>query len=261
MRLNGRRVLITGASRGIGELLAKGCAAAGADVALVARSRDALEKVAFDVGGRAYVADLADPAQVGGLIARVEGDGPVDVLINNAALDNPALITELSDGDIEKVVQVNLAAPLELSRQVVPGMIRRGGGHIVNISSLGGCNAVPGLGIYSSTKAGLSHFTATLRGDLKGTPVRTTLVEIGPTQTEMWDRVTSQPAFARSIKRLRHLGVIHYLDPQLVAYRTVAAIEADRRHVRLPLRDIAFPLLAEAPRRLTEWLLVGVKVR
>jgi hypothetical protein len=77
----------------------------------------------------------------------------------------------------------------------------------------------------------------------------------------MWDRVTTQAAFARSIKRLRHQGLVVDLDPQLVADRIVAAIEHGRRHVRLPRRDIAFPLMVEGPRRITEWLLVGVKVQ
>jgi uncharacterized protein len=261
MQLLGSRVLITGASRGIGELVAKGCAAAGADVALVARSREPLEKLASDLGGRAYPADLADPDQVNTLIERVENDGPVDVLVNNAALDQPALLTDLAEGDIGRVIQVNLAAPMDLCRQVLPGMIRRGRGHVVNVSSLGACNALPGLGLYSSTKAGLSHFTAALRAELKGTAVRTTLVQIGPTQTEMWDRVTTQDAFARSIKRLRHQGLVVDLDPQVVADRIVSAIEHGRRHVRLPRRDIAFPLMVEGPRRITEWLLTGVKVQ
>jgi short-subunit dehydrogenase len=170
-------------------------------------------------------------------------------------------LTSLGDGDIGPVVQVNLAAPMDLCRQVLPGMLRRGGGHIVNVSSLAGCNALPGVSIYSTTKAGLSHFTATLRAELKGTPVRTTLVEIGPTQTDMWDSVTSQPSFARAIKRLRHEGLIVDLDPQVVANRIVAAIEGERRHVRMPRRDAAFPLLVEAPRRMTEWLLAGVKAQ
>jgi short-subunit dehydrogenase len=229
-------------------------------VALVARSREPLEKLASDLGGQAYVVDLSDPCQVNGLIDQVEANGPIDVLVNNAGVDHPGLVIELTEGDIGPVVQVNLVTPLDLCRQVLPGMLERGRGHIVNVSSLGGCNALPGLGIYSSTKAGLSHFTSALRAELKGTPVRTTLVQIGPTQTEMWDSVTSHPSFARAVQRLRREGLIVDLDPGVVADRIVAAVEGDRRHVRMPARDALFPLLVEAPRRITEWLLAGVDV-
>ena len=259
MQLSGARVLVTGGSRGIGERIARRCAAAGADVAIVARSRDALAKVAADTGGRAYEADLGDPTTVAGLVARVEADGPIDVLVNNAAIDVTGRFCDLPPGEIGRISQTNLATPMDLCRQVIPGMLARRAGHIVNVSSLGGTNALPGFVAYSATKAGLSHFTACLRAELRGTPIGTTLVQIGPTQTDMWDSVISYPPAKRAVDRLRRFGIVVDLDPDAVAAATVDAVARGRRHVRMPKRDVLFPLLVEAPRRITEVLLTGVK--
>src|SRR3954471_1134132 len=133
MELHGKRVLITGASRGIGEGLAHRFASAGATVALVARSADAIEKLAADVGGTAHPADLADTAQVATLINRVEDEaGPVDVLVNNAGVDIADAFWEHSADDVARIIQINLTAPMELCRQVIPRMLRRDRGHIVN---------------------------------------------------------------------------------------------------------------------------------
>src|SRR6476620_7421959 len=175
MELRGKRVLITGASRGIGDALARRFAAVGAHVALVARSADAIEKLAADLGGTAHPADLADPAQVATLINKVEDEaGPVDVLVNNAGVaPTSGAIQNWPRDDLEQIYRVNLVSPAELCRQVIPRMLQRGGGHIVNVSSLAGTATFPGLTAYSSTKAGLTHFTCGLRADLKKLPIGT----------------------------------------------------------------------------------------
>jgi short-subunit dehydrogenase len=258
MKLQGRRVLVTGGSRGIGEAIARACTTAGADVALVARSRDQLEKVAADIGGRGYVADLADPSQVDGLIGRVEADGPIDVLVNNAGIDEAGSFLDMADGRIAHLLHVNLVAPMELCRQVIPGMVTRGGGHVVNVSSMAGTNGVPGLAAYSASKAGLSHFTALLRAEFKGQPVATTLVEIAVIETEMADHARTYGPTARAWRRLERLQLLPETRPERIAAAVVSAVEHGRRHVRLPRRDAMFPLIVEAPRRMSEWLLAGV---
>ncbi|HZN13133.1 MAG TPA: SDR family NAD(P)-dependent oxidoreductase [Acidimicrobiales bacterium] len=260
MNLSGKRVLITGASRGIGEQLALEFAGAGARVALVARSESTIKELAERLGGTAHPADLSDPDQTQGLIARVEGDGgPIDVLVNNAADERAGALLSLAPSDLVAQVHLNLTAPIELARQAVPGMIQRGGGHIVNVSSLGGTNAVPGVASYSATKAGLSHFTAALRAEFKGTPIKTTLVELGPVNTEMMQHLYDYPPTDRAVTRIRHLGLIKQVAPDHVARNIRQAVEHDRRHVRMPKRGALYPLLVEAPRRITEWLLVGVR--
>ena len=262
MELPGRRVLVTGGSRGIGEALARRFAAAGARVALVARSEAAIGQLATELGGSAHAADLDDPDQVQDLIGRIEADGgPVDVLVNNAGVQGVGPFDAQSPGEVETTFRVNLLTPAELVRQVLPGMLRRGRGHILNVSSLAGTAVFPGMVSYSSTKAGLSHLTAGLRADLRGTPVGTTLVELGPIPTDMLARVESWVPTKASFRRLYRLGLLVDVDRETVARSVVDAVQAGRRHVRHPKRATIFPLLAEAPRRTVELLLTGVPHR
>jgi short-subunit dehydrogenase len=259
MNLSGVRVVITGASRGIGAELAKECAARGARVALVARSADALEKLAAGLGGEAYAADLCDATAIAPLVRRIEAGGSIDVLVNNAGVDLTGALTELPAEQIAQLIAVNLTAPILLCRAVIPGMLERARGHIVNVSSLSGTNALPGVGPYSASKAGLSHFTASLRAELKGTPVTTTLVEIGPVESTMIDSLRSHEPTRKALARLEMLQLVVDLDMSAVVRGIADGIASERRHVRMPKRDIFFPLLVESPRRITEFLLAGVK--
>ncbi|MGQ0615863.1 MAG: SDR family oxidoreductase [Acidimicrobiia bacterium] len=253
-------MLITGASRGIGEALARRFAAAGAVVALVARSADAIEALAAELGGTAHPADLADGAQVATLVNRVEDvAGPVDVLVNNAGFLSAMALGDASPDDVERMVRVNLTTPIELCRQALPRMLRRGRGHVVNISSMAGCSVFPGLATYSATKSGLTHFTAGLRADLRGLPVRTTVVEIGPVPTSLLRGSEAYRPTAASFRRFRRLGLLVEVPPEKVADRVVDAVVKDHRHVRLPRRAATAPALAELPRRMTEVLLTGVR--
>ena len=259
MQLNGKRVLVTGASRGIGEALARSFSAAGATVALVARSEDQIQALARELGGDAYPADLSDPTQVAGLVDRVERDGaPIDVLVNNAGLESTAGFAEAPDDELRRITEVNYLAPAELCRQVIPGMLRRGAGHIVNISSVAGAVVFPGLVTYSASKAALSHFTAGLRADLRGLPVGTTLVELGPVPTDMLARADNYEPTKRSFDRAAQLRLSVEVPRDMVADKVVAAVRKDRKHVRLPKRTAGFPALVEVPRRITELILTGV---
>ena len=166
MKIAGTRIVVTGASRGLGAELARALADRGARVALVARSAAAIEKLAGDLGGDAYTCDLGDPATIDALIERIRADGPIDALINNAGLDLTGALTDLDPAAITQLYTVNLIAPVLLCRAVVPLMHQQGHGNIVNISSMAGSNILPGMAPYSSSKAGLSHFSAGLRAEV-----------------------------------------------------------------------------------------------
>lgn len=258
MELTGRRVVVTGASRGIGERLARKFAAAGARVSLVARTAGAIEKLAADLGGDAYPADLADRTQRDQLIARIEADGPVDVLVNNAGVDHAGAFLDATPEAIDFLLDVNLHAPMQLCHQVLPGMLQRGRGHIVNVSSLAGTITGPGLVMYAASKAGLSHFTAGLRGEYRGCGIGTTLVEVGIVPTEMAASVREYGPLGRSLGRYEKMRLLVDVDADDLADAIVTAVRRNKRHVRLPRRAVAYPLMTEGPRRLHELLMTGV---
>jgi short-subunit dehydrogenase len=259
MKLAGARVVVTGASRGIGAALATELARRGARVVLVARSAEPLEKLAASLGGEAFPADLCDASAIEPLVRAIEAGGPIDVLVNNAGVDLTGDLVDLPTESIVQLVALNLTAPMLLCRAVVPAMVKQGRGHIVNVSSIAGTNALPGVAPYSASKAGLSHFTAGLRADLKGTPVTTTLAQIGPVESTMIESLRSHEPTRRALRRLERLRLSFDLDMGVVVKALADAIEHEKRHVRLPRRDAMFPLIVEVPRRLTEFLLAGVK--
>jgi short-subunit dehydrogenase len=253
-----RRVLITGASRGIGAELVRAFADAGARVALVARSADAIGKLAADVGGDAYPTDLCDRDAVAGLFDRVERDGDVDVLVNNAGIDDTGRFADAAPDAIEAMMRVNLLTPMELCRQAIARMRPRHRGHLVNVSSVAAAVPFPGLTAYGSSKAGLSRFTAGLRGELRGTGIGTTLVEPGGVRTEMVDHTRRYGPARRSWERVETLRLSVDVEPDFVARRVVDAVQRDRRAVVLPRRVLPFPLLAQAPWHIIDLLLLGV---
>lgn len=262
MELRGKRVLITGASRGIGESLAHAFAGAGGTVALVARTQDALRTLAAELGGTAHPADLSDPTQVATLVNQVEDEaGPIDVLVNNAGVGTPASFAHASSDHVRRITEVNYLAPAELCRQAIPRMLGRGGGHIVNVSSMADCAVFPGLVGYSASKAALSHFTAGLRADLRGLSIAITLVELGPIPTDLLAEVEDYEPTAEAFRRFYRMRLTVDVPREKVADEVVEAVQKGRRHVRLPKRTAVFPMLCEAPRRIAEVLLTGVPHR
>ena len=179
-------------------------------------------------------------------------------MVNNAGLEHTNWFHEEDTQRIRDVVRVNLETPLVLARAVLPGMLERGRGHLVFTSSIAGSASFPTLSIYAGTKAGLNNAAATIRLELRDTPIHITLVAPGPVDTAMWDQVEDSPTTTAMLKRLRMLQLIPKKSPELIARRTVAAVRANRRHVRTPRRLSTHFWLGEAPRRLNELVLTGV---
>ena len=173
MNLDSRRVLVTGATGGLGHAIARALAARGASLVLTGRRLDVLEPLAAAVGGRPVAADLSDPAAVDALLADA---GEVDVLVANAAVPASGSVLEYTPEQIDRALTVNLRAPMLLARALAPAMASRGAGHLVFVSSLSGKAAAPASGIYSATKFGLRGFALGLREDLHGTGVGVTTV-------------------------------------------------------------------------------------
>jgi uncharacterized protein len=175
MEIGGRRVLLTGASGGIGDAIARALHARGATVLLSGRRTDALEQLAGRLGERAEAlpADLSTPQGVGELVAAA---GDIDILVANAALPGSGRIDDFTPDQIDRTIAVNLRAPIQLARELAPGMVERGAGQLVFISSMSGKIANGGGSVYSATKFGLRGFAAGLRDELHGSGVGVTVV-------------------------------------------------------------------------------------
>jgi uncharacterized protein len=260
MEISGKRVLITGATRGIGKALAERLAADGARLALVARSAGPLQELAAALGGTAFVADLGKASDVDGLIARVEADGSgIDLLINNAAVSNINYVLDQTPESIETLFRTNLLTPIHLCQQVIPRMLERGGGHIVNMGSIAAVMPPPGLVHYGASKAGLAQYTAGLRVDLRGLPITVTLVQIGSTATDMDDATQSYPPYRR-LRGKRSIDEVR-IPLAKVVDGIMDGIRRQRRSVVLPgyLRPLAG--LVDIPRRAMELVFRNVNPR
>jgi 3-hydroxy acid dehydrogenase / malonic semialdehyde reductase len=184
-------VLITGASSGIGAACAKVCAAAGARLILAARRMDRLEQVSadlksFNVPIHLLQLDVCDRAQVESTLKSLPPDwAAVDVLINNAGLSRGLdKLHEASIQDWEEMIDTNVKGLLYVSRCLIPDMVNRGKGHVVNIGSIAGHQTYPGGSVYCATKAAVRALSEGLKMDLLGTPVRVSSVDPGMVETE-----------------------------------------------------------------------------
>ena len=184
-------VLITGASSGIGAACAKEFAQAGAKLILVARRLDRLKEMATELeqnGSSVHLVqlDVCDRAQVETSLQQLpEAWADVDILINNAGLSRGK--DKLYEADIqgwEEMIDTNIKGLLYMTRQLVPGMVSRGRGQVVNIGSVAGHQAYPGGNVYCATKAAVRSLSQGLKMDLLGTPVRVSCVDPGMVETE-----------------------------------------------------------------------------
>ncbi len=221
MRLEGRSVLVTGATGGIGGAIARELAARGCVLTVTGRREAMLAGLVTELGppARGFTADLTNLAQVRDLLDHA---GPVDVLVACAGIDVPQDLADTSDEAIEEAMRINLLAPAALARAAVAPMKKRGAGHIVFIGSVAGLVATPvNSCIYTATKWGLRGLGLTLRQELHGTGVGvSTVLPAGVRDAGMFART--------GITLPRYAGTS---SPQDVARAVVRAIERDRPEV------------------------------
>lgn len=178
MDLDGKTVLLTGATGGLGRAIARALAGRGARLVLSARGREALEALAGELEGehRVAPADLAAEGAVEALLAEA---GELDVLVANAALPATGELDSFSEVDLARALRVNFEVPVRMARALLPAMRARGEGHMVFVASLSGKAATPRSSLYNATKFGLRGFALGLREDLRGGPVGVSLVTPG----------------------------------------------------------------------------------
>ena len=222
MQLVGSTVLVTGASSGIGRAVATAVRRRGPGrLVLVGRDRRALARTAADTGGTAVAADLTDPA---GLRAVVTAGADADVVVHAAGRGWAGDFAGMPAGAARELLDLDLWAPVELSRALLPGMLARGRGHLVFLGSVAGAVGVPGEVAYSAAKAGLAGFAGTLRAELTGQGVGVSTVVPGVVDTPFFSR-RGRPydrAWPRAVR------------PERVARAVVRAVERDRAEVFVP---------------------------
>jgi short-subunit dehydrogenase len=243
MNLQGRTVLLTGASAGIGRVIGSALHDRGASLLLSGRHSDDLEAFCAELGDRAepVVADLAEREDVERLANRAQD---VDVFVSNAGLPASGALDGFTPEEIDRALDVNLRAPIRLARVLAPRMVERGEGHLVFVASLLGKMARPGSSIYCATKFGVRGFALALADDLAPTGVGVTTV---------------LPGFVGGVGMLAETGVtpprgMGLSTPEQVAAAVVRGIEEGDEEIIVAPRSLrvgAF-LMATAPRRMAK---------
>jgi short-subunit dehydrogenase len=222
----GTRVLVTGASRGIGRAIAQAFAARGATLGLVARHREPLEELAGDLPGEGHVALEADVSDADALSRALAEFGDVDVIVANAGITHYRPFAQLPLDEARRMNDVNWLGTIYTVWAALPRMIERRRGHIVVVSSGGGVRGFPSAAVYNGTKAAQRGFAEALRHELHGTGVSVTTVYPGEIETSLHDH------------ELDHMPEWYRLDRRAPAgplgEQIVRAVEKDQRELFYP---------------------------
>ena len=229
MELAGKNAIVTGASRGLGVFIAQHLAVKGVNVALAARSAEELDDVARRVGtgtvrAVAIPTDVSRNEDLETLVEKATAElGPIDILVNNAGIEHYVDFPSVDPGLIEKIMRVNYLAPAYLTRLVLPSMIERRRGHVVNIASVAGKTAVPFNSIYSSSKHALVGLSWSLREEMRPHNVGVSVVCPG--------FVAEAGMFADWSHGRKPPGLTRAVPPERVADATIAAIEKNKAEI------------------------------
>jgi gluconate 5-dehydrogenase len=212
--LEGKVALVTGGSKGIGRAIALAIAEAGADVAIAARGPEALEKAAAEIEGAgrralAVPTDMSDPEQVQALVERATSElGTLDILVNNAgAAPFMATVDSIRLEGFDKYFRINFMSAVYATQAAAPVLLARGeGASVINVASVAGFIASPGLTYYAGAKAALISFTRTVAQEWASSGVRVNAIAPGWIETEMNDQARQNPDWAESIRSLIPMG-------------------------------------------------------
>jgi len=253
--LQGKNILVTGASSGLGRALVKEGARRGNQVFAAARSMDKLRNLAHEVGesggqGRLtpIEADVRDPASIQNLFALIDQMVlKVDVVINNAAVGHNSSIGEITDEEATQIVSTNLLGTIMITREAIKRMIPHGSGQIAFISSLAGKLAFPNLAVYSATKFGVEGFAEAAREELGATGIGVTLIRPGIMDTNFF-KTAGMGDFARNMKNKMQ-------TPEDVARQALEAIERNKSEITIGSDKRFLPFLKHFPRSIARKLL------
>lgn len=233
-RLNGKTVVITGASGGLGEQIAYLCAQSGANLFLLARNQEKLEQIAAIIRGKYHVEctamklDVSQHGQIPSAFQRIyEQAGQIDVLVNNSGYGVFSEAEDVELADVEGMFAVNVVGLIACTKEVIPSMRKRKSGHIINIASQAGKLATPKSSVYSATKHAVLGFTNSLRMEMSIFGVYVTAVNPGPIRTTFFDKADPGGTYLENLGRF-------LLDSEKVAATIVSAMLTNRREINLP---------------------------
>ena len=235
MNLQGKDVVVTGASSGIGAAITREMAVRGARVTLVSRRREALETVASEIGPGARVepCDLSRLEDVKAFAGRLLANGePPDVLVNNAGAGRWLAVDETPPGEAAQMMAVPYLAAFELTRVLLPAMIERRSGRVVCMTSLAAWMHIPGAAGYSVARWAMRAFASQLREDVRGTGVGVTLIAPSEVESPYWEH---NPGARGRVPRASVL-LGRAVAPEVVARATADAVERDRDQLIVPRR-------------------------
>ncbi len=218
--LAGRRALITGASAGIGAALAEGFAARGATVGICARRADRLGEVlercrAHAPASRSWTIDLADLDAVAAFALQADDElGGIDLLVNNAGIPKRRRVEATSDAEVDQVLAINFLSPVRLTSALLPRMLERGRGQILNVSSVAARLSPPGEAAYAASKAAITAWSESLAVELWDTPVSVHLLNPGVVDTELFHLPDNDPMLA-DVEALPTSAVVDVVVDQL----------------------------------------------
>lgn len=224
-QLDGRRVLVTGASSGIGAAVARAAAGAGATVALLARSADQLEELAAALDGVAVPADVTDPEATAAAVDRAATDlGGLDAVVASAGVMRPGTVADGDPADFRLMVEVNILGVLHTARAAMPHLVASGAGDLVVLSSMSG-RRVPRAtaGVYSGTKFAVHAIAEALRMELDDDPVRVTTIAPGYVDTSIFADVDGELG-----AQMRDAVTTHGMAPATIAAMIVTALATPR---------------------------------
>ncbi|RLL45112.1 SDR family oxidoreductase [Oceanobacillus piezotolerans] len=232
--LRNKNILITGASSGIGEKVAIKAAEKGANLILVARSEEKLKRIRDGIQEKTsaqciyYVLDVSDLDQVQLIFKKIIKEvGSIDILLNNAGFGIFDSIEEASLDDMKQMFSVNVLGLIACTKAVLPTMLEKNGGHIINIASQAGKLATPKSSGYSATKHAVLGFTNSIRLELKDTGIYVSAVNPGPIETNFFTTADKSGTYVKNVKR-------YMLSSDRVASQIISLMENPRRELNIP---------------------------
>jgi len=228
MELTGKTVLLTGATGGLGRAIAAALADRGARLILSSRKPQELDELAASLSGDGHRTIVSDLAEDGAALALLADAGEIDVLVANAALPASGKLDGFTAEQVDRALRVNLEAPIQMTRELIPAFTKRGSGHFVFVSSISGKTATARASLYAATKFGIRGFALCLRDDLRPAGVGVSVVSPGA--------ISGAGMFAESGAAAPPL--IGTGKPDQVGAAVVSAIERNRGEVTVaPLRQ------------------------